>query len=216
VNRLYPSRDQRPRQLLTLEEMGDHKPSQFLRRLRSPSRTYRTTFCAFSGPAGYPPISIPLLLVCPRSGWTLLPYAKIASPRPSPRLRSRALAKYRTVQRFWNASTISRQLANLTAERNRPNSKELCTRSSDRQFNLRDRRSRSSDRCCNSRSHCSHRCSSRHDTANTFCWYRGHNGHNVVPIPAGNQNNRRQWRRTSALQRPAASSYPTSAASAGS
>jgi hypothetical protein len=66
---------------------------------------------------------------------------------------------------------FSLQLANLTAERNRPKSKDLHTRSSDRQFNFRDRRSRSSDRCSNSRSDCSHRCPSRHDTANTFCWY---------------------------------------------
>jgi hypothetical protein len=35
VRRLSPSREQRIRQLLTLEEMGDRKPSQFLRHLRS-------------------------------------------------------------------------------------------------------------------------------------------------------------------------------------
>jgi hypothetical protein len=34
VGRLSPSREQRIRQLLTLEEMGDRKPSQFLRHLR--------------------------------------------------------------------------------------------------------------------------------------------------------------------------------------
>jgi hypothetical protein len=34
VQRLSPSREQRIRQLLTFEEMGDRKPSQFLRRLR--------------------------------------------------------------------------------------------------------------------------------------------------------------------------------------
>jgi hypothetical protein len=34
VRRLSPSREQRIRQLLTLEEMGDRKPSQFLRHLR--------------------------------------------------------------------------------------------------------------------------------------------------------------------------------------
>jgi hypothetical protein len=34
VQRLSPSREQRIRQLLTLEEMGDRKPSQFLRHLR--------------------------------------------------------------------------------------------------------------------------------------------------------------------------------------
>jgi hypothetical protein len=33
VNRLYPSRDQRTRQLFTIEEMGNRKPSQFLRHL---------------------------------------------------------------------------------------------------------------------------------------------------------------------------------------
>jgi hypothetical protein len=35
VNRLSPSRDQHACQLFTLEEVGDHKPSQFLRHLRS-------------------------------------------------------------------------------------------------------------------------------------------------------------------------------------
>jgi hypothetical protein len=35
VSRLSPSREQRIHQLLTLEEMGDRKPSQFLRYLRS-------------------------------------------------------------------------------------------------------------------------------------------------------------------------------------
>jgi hypothetical protein len=35
MRRLSPSREQRVRQLLTLEEMGDRKPSQFLRHLRS-------------------------------------------------------------------------------------------------------------------------------------------------------------------------------------
>jgi hypothetical protein len=34
VQRLSPSREQRIHQLLTLEEMGDRKPSQFLRHLR--------------------------------------------------------------------------------------------------------------------------------------------------------------------------------------
>jgi hypothetical protein len=34
VGRLSPSREQRIRQLLTLEEMGDCKPSQFLRHLK--------------------------------------------------------------------------------------------------------------------------------------------------------------------------------------
>jgi hypothetical protein len=34
VRRLSPSREQRIRQLLTLEEIGDRKPSQFLRHLR--------------------------------------------------------------------------------------------------------------------------------------------------------------------------------------
>ena len=40
VRRLSASRDQRVRQLLTHEEMGDRKPSQFLRHLK---RTYQTT-----------------------------------------------------------------------------------------------------------------------------------------------------------------------------
>jgi hypothetical protein len=35
LNRLSPTREQRLRQIITHEEMGDRKPSQFLRHLRS-------------------------------------------------------------------------------------------------------------------------------------------------------------------------------------
>jgi hypothetical protein len=52
---------------------------------------------------------------------------------------------------------LSRQLANLAAERNRSDSKDL--------------RSRSSNHRSNSRSSSTHRSPSRHDTANTYCWY---------------------------------------------
>jgi hypothetical protein len=42
VRRLSSSKEQRIRPLLTAEEMGDRKPSQFLRHLRSLTRTYHT------------------------------------------------------------------------------------------------------------------------------------------------------------------------------
>jgi hypothetical protein len=35
IKRLCPSKDQRTRQFFTLEELGDRKPSQFLRHLKS-------------------------------------------------------------------------------------------------------------------------------------------------------------------------------------
>jgi hypothetical protein len=74
---------------------------------------------------------------------------------------------------------VSRQLANLTAKRNRPNSKDLRSRSSTRQFNFSNRRS-------NSRSSSTHRSPSRHDTANAYCWYhqRSRDQAQVVPSPA--------------------------------
>jgi hypothetical protein len=40
LNRLLPSREQRVHQLLTLEEMGDSKPSQLWRHLRSRASDY--------------------------------------------------------------------------------------------------------------------------------------------------------------------------------
>jgi hypothetical protein len=43
VRRLSPMREQRIHQLLTLEEVGDCKPSQFLKHLRS--RYSSTTLC---------------------------------------------------------------------------------------------------------------------------------------------------------------------------
>jgi len=50
VLRLSTSREQRVRQLLSHEEMGDRKPSQFLRHLKSlapdvPDHFLRTIFC---------------------------------------------------------------------------------------------------------------------------------------------------------------------------
>jgi hypothetical protein len=43
VRRLSSSKDQRIRQLLTHEEIGDRKPSQFLRSLKRLPRTCRTS-----------------------------------------------------------------------------------------------------------------------------------------------------------------------------
>jgi hypothetical protein len=88
LKRLSLSREQCAQQLLTFEEMGDRKPSQFLRHLRASPRTCRTTSCTPSGPTGYPPNYGPLSPAIPRSSWTLRPSVQIASPRLFSRPRS--------------------------------------------------------------------------------------------------------------------------------
>jgi hypothetical protein len=55
VQRLSPSREQRIRQLLTVEEMGDRKSSQFLRHLRGLAPDVPEDFLRNIWSAGYPP-----------------------------------------------------------------------------------------------------------------------------------------------------------------
>jgi hypothetical protein len=66
VNRLFPSRERRARQLFTFEEMGDRKPSQFLIHSGTSPLTCRTTYCVLSGPVCYHLTSKSRLMICPR------------------------------------------------------------------------------------------------------------------------------------------------------
>jgi hypothetical protein len=83
--------------------MGDRKLSQF--QGTSP-RTCRTTFCAASGPVGYPLTFKPLSPASLSLSWTPRPAMQIASTTPSPRLRSLALAN-QSIQSFCSASRNS-------------------------------------------------------------------------------------------------------------
>jgi hypothetical protein len=55
VRQLSPSREQRIRQLITLEQMGDRKPSQFLRHLRSLAPDVPDDFLQSIWPSQLPP-----------------------------------------------------------------------------------------------------------------------------------------------------------------
>jgi hypothetical protein len=93
LDRLSPSREQRVRQLLTPEAMGDRKPSQFLRHLRNlapavPDYLLSTIW------TNQLPRDVQITLATQPD--VELDAARTVLPRPSPGLRSRALANQRT------------------------------------------------------------------------------------------------------------------------
>jgi hypothetical protein len=100
LKRLSLSREQRAHRILTLEEMGDCKSSQFLMNLRSLAPDLPTTSCEPSGPTGFPRKCRPLLLAIQRSNRTPRPTALTASSRQFPRPRSRALANQQKTTSF--------------------------------------------------------------------------------------------------------------------
>jgi hypothetical protein len=149
VNRLCP---------LRLVEMGDRKPSQFLRHLRSLAPdipdyllrilwTNRLPANIQITLAGMPEVGLDAAALCadciiePASPSTIASFCQ----RPD------------NTDLWKSICDFSRQLANLEAAVNRFISKDLSTHSNDGQFN--------------SRSSSSHSSPSRHDTTNTFCWY---------------------------------------------
>jgi hypothetical protein len=84
VRRLPASRDQRVRQLLTHEEMGNRKPSQFLRHLKSLAPDVPDDFLRRYGLAGYRPTSRQFWLAKPRANW-MSPHNWPTGLRKSPR-----------------------------------------------------------------------------------------------------------------------------------
>jgi hypothetical protein len=168
VQWLFPSREQRIRQLLTPEEMGDRKPSQFLRHLRGLDLTCQKTSCTPSGPAGYPPTYRPFSPVSRSAAWTPQPAVQTASPRWHPSRRSLALVTSpNNTTLLQEIVYLSRQVAALSAEQDR-----LRTSFRDPPLSTRDPCSSTRypdsgprNRLPNSRS------PSRGDTAPTLCWY---------------------------------------------
>jgi transposase len=147
LNWLSPSREQRVRQLLTLEAMDERKPSHYLRYLRNLGPECQTTSCAASGLAGYPSTFKPLSLANPGFSLTPRPTAQTASPRPSSRLRSPTLADQPATPNYCIASRSSLARWRLSAvSRTTPRYRECscCSRvpsysSRDPDYNPRDR-----------------------------------------------------------------------------
>jgi hypothetical protein len=155
VKRLCPSRDQRTRQLFTLEEMGDRKPSQFLRHLATdiPDSYLRILWTSRLPTniqtilAGMPEVELDAAAFCADRVMETVSSSTVASTSPGP--------DYTELLQIIH--DLPRQLANLAAKRNCPNTKDL--------------RSRSNNRRSNSRSSSTHRPPSQHDATTTFCWY---------------------------------------------
>jgi hypothetical protein len=136
VNRLYPLRDQRARQFFTLEEVGDRRTSQFPSRLRSlapdiPDYLLHTLWTSRLA------ANIETTLAgMPEGG---LDAAALCADRITEAVSPSTLASISQIsdnaEILEHIDCLSRQLANLTTDRNLPNFKDRCTRSSDRRSN---------------------------------------------------------------------------------
>jgi hypothetical protein len=96
LKRLSLSREQRAHRILTLEEMGDRKPSQFLRNLRNLAPDLPDYFLQAIWTSRLPA----KVQAIQRWSWTPQPTALTASSRQFPRPRSPALANQHTTTRF--------------------------------------------------------------------------------------------------------------------
>lgn len=168
MRRLSPSREQRIRQLLTHEEMGDRKPSQFLRHLRSlapdvPDDFLRSIWSSRLPHniqailAGQPEGNLDSAARCADRISEAAPQPALASVGPPP--DSAAL-----LQRI---EDLSRQVAALTAQQDRlnPSSRNHRSPSRDPRSSSSNARPAFKNRRTNSRS------PPRGDAASTTCWY---------------------------------------------
>jgi hypothetical protein len=164
LKRLSFSREQRAQQLLTFEEMGDRKPSQFLRHLRGfapdvpdyllctiwtnrlPTNIRTTLAC-------HPEIELDAAALC---------VDRITETVPPPALASIGQPTD-TTELLRHIEELSRRVETLSTERNRPRSRDRSPR--DRDYSPRDRPSNPRIRRPYNRS------PSRHDAPTTFCWY---------------------------------------------
>jgi hypothetical protein len=137
VNRLYPSRHQPAHQLFTLEEMCDCKPSQFLRHLRSLAPDIPDYLLCILWTSQLPANIQSTLAGKFEVG---LDAAALCANRITEAVSPPTLATIRQIpdnaEILECMNNLSCQLVNLTAERNRPNSKDCCTRSSDLPLDL--------------------------------------------------------------------------------
>jgi hypothetical protein len=165
IKRLCPSKDQSTRQLFEFEEMGDRKPSQFLRHLRSLAPdipndylrilwTTRLPTNIRTVLAGLPEVELEAAALCADRVMETISVPAVASIAPGP--------DYMELKR--TVHDLSQQVADLITEQRRTNA-------SIRQNNIRDRRSRSNSRRPNSTDN-RRRSHSRRDTTSILCWYQ--------------------------------------------
>jgi antitoxin (DNA-binding transcriptional repressor) of toxin-antitoxin stability system len=128
IKRLCPSRNQRTRQLFTLEEIGDQKPSQFLRHLRSLAPDIPDNYLQILWRsrlptnaqvilAGMSEVGLDAAALCADRIIETVSPSTVASISPGPDYAE-------LVQTVRN---LSCQVARLVAERSRPNSRERST-----------------------------------------------------------------------------------------
>jgi hypothetical protein len=180
LKRMSLSREQRAHRILTLEEMGDRKPSQFLRHLRSlvpdlPDYFLRTIWTrrlpanVQNTPACHPEVELDVAADCADRIIETVPppaLASISQPTDSNELLRRI-------------EELSRRVAALSAERDRPLSTDRRSSSRDRSSSSRDPNSSRRNRPSSHRNRRPYnRSPTRHDTSTT-CWYHQRFGNRV-------------------------------------
>jgi hypothetical protein len=166
LKRLSLSREQRAQQLLKFEEMGDRKPSQFLRHLRGlapdvPDYLLRTIW------TNRLPTKVRTTLACHPE--IQLDAAALCADRITETVLPPALARIDqstdTTELLRRIEELSRRVETLSTERNRPRSRDRSSSSRDREYSPRDHPSNPRIRRPYNRS------PSRHDAPTNFCWY---------------------------------------------
>jgi hypothetical protein len=171
LNRLSPSREKRTRQLLTCEEMGERKPSQFLRHLRNldsdvPDRLLRIIWTSRLPSnvqvalAGMPEIELDTAALCADRIFEAIFPAALAPATDNTEVLNRIEELSREVEKLSASQSNCRHWDHRTGSRNTS-------------YNTRDRRSNSRNHRRGNRSH------SRDGTTTTICWYHSRFGANA-------------------------------------
>jgi hypothetical protein len=165
--RLCPSKDLRTRQLFTLE-LGDRKPSQFLRHLKSLAPDTPDDYLRILWTSRLPTDIRTILAGLPEVELesAALWADRIMDTISPTTVATTTLSTDNTdlLQSIWD---LPRQVANLLSEQNLTNSNKG-------RVNFKDRRSRSRSRRSNSSTRNTRRSPSRqttNTTTNTLCWY---------------------------------------------
>jgi hypothetical protein len=171
LKRLSLSREQRAHRILTLEEMGDRNPSQLLKHLRSlvphlPVYFLRTIWTSWLPPkvqatlACNPEVELDAAADCADH---------IIETAPPPALASigRPTDNDELLRRI---EELSRRVAALRAERDRPLSRDRRSSSRDRPSSSRDPNFSRRDRPSSPRNHRAYIRSPPRDDASTTCW----------------------------------------------
>jgi hypothetical protein len=166
LNRLSPSRENSARQLLTCEEIGDRKPSQFLRHLRNldsdvPDRLLRIMWTSRLPSnvqvalARMPEIELDTAALCADRIIEAISPASLANIAP-------ATDNTEVLNRI---EELSREAEDLSVGQSNFRPRDHCLRSRNPSYNAHNRRSSSRNRRPDNR------CHSRDGTATRICWY---------------------------------------------